>query len=317
MMNNQSLLSCELDQQEQDIAIVKKRDFSLVTSYTDEETSKKRAKTKKSPKQHESETLDVWISAILLENENPDTAVFYIYYGPKDSRNCFRKTLLLKGQDHIDVLLMGVVYVLKKHESDSNSLAIHVGSGDLYKDLNQCESLKEIKELVNKRKNVTFINYATSKQLKSNWAYKSAIRQARQVALKGLVEEDESTVGSLDVAMIETETNTKETITENETGMAAKEITIVNDIAASKVKGEEKKEEKEKLEKEEETIDNLVIEQEDNIVESTTEDDDDVTMKNIPKESLLHDSQPISSSWAFNFSLRNVVDILKAPFGRK
>ncbi|KAG1205298.1 hypothetical protein G6F35_011730 [Rhizopus arrhizus] len=121
---------------------------------------------------------------------------------------------------------MGVVYVLKKHESDSNSLAIHVGSGDLYKDLNQCESLKEIKELVDKRKNVTSINYATSKQLKSNWAYKSAIRQARQVALKGLVEEDESTVGSLDVAMIETETNTKETITENETGMAAKEITI-------------------------------------------------------------------------------------------
>jgi hypothetical protein len=132
-----------------------------------------------------------------------------------------------------------------------------------------------------------------------------------------LVEEDESTVGSLDVAMIETETNTKETITENETGMAAKEITIVNDIAASKVKGEEKKEEKEKLEKEEETIDNLVIEQEDNIVESTTEDDDDVTMKNIPKESLLHDSQPISSSWTFKFSLRNVVDILKAHFGRK
>ena len=137
-----------------------------------------------------------------------------------------------------------------------------------------------------------------------------------------MVEEDESTVGSLDVAMIETETNTKETITENETGMAAKEITIVNDIAASKVKGEEKKEEekkedKEKLEKEEETIDNLVIEQEDNIVESTTEDDDDVTLKNIPKESLLHDSQPISSSWTFKFSLRNVVDILKAPFGRK
>ncbi|KAG1251147.1 hypothetical protein G6F68_012427 [Rhizopus microsporus] len=197
----------------------------------------------------------------------------------------------------------------------------------LFIDLNQCESLKEIKELVDKRKNVTSINYATSKQLKSNWAYKSAIRQARQVALKVLVEEDESTVGSLDVAMIETETNTKETITENETGMAAKEITIVNDIAASKVKGEEKKEEekkeeekkedKEKLEKEEETIDNLVIEQEDNIVESTTEDDDDVTLKNIPKESLLHDSQPISSSWTFKFSLRNVVDILKAPFGRK
>lgn len=46
MMNNQSLLSCELDQQEQDIAIVKKRDFSLVTSYTDEETYKKRAKSK-------------------------------------------------------------------------------------------------------------------------------------------------------------------------------------------------------------------------------------------------------------------------------
>lgn len=46
MMNNQNLLSCELDQQEQNIAIVKKRDFSLVTSNTDEEISKKRAKSK-------------------------------------------------------------------------------------------------------------------------------------------------------------------------------------------------------------------------------------------------------------------------------
>lgn len=131
-----------------------------------------------------------------------------------------------------------------------------------------------------------------------------------------MVGEDESTVGSLDVAMIETETNTKETTTENETGMAAKEITIVNDTAAAKVKGEEEKGEKGKLEKEE-TLDNLVIEQEDNIVESATEGDDDVTMKSIPKESSLDDSQPISSSWTFNFSLRNVVNILKAPFGRK
>ncbi|EIE76891.1 hypothetical protein RO3G_01595 [Rhizopus delemar RA 99-880] len=316
-MNNQNLLSCELDQQEQNIAIVKKRDFSLITSDTDEETSKKKAKTKKSPKQHESETLDVWISAILLKKENPDTAIFYIYYGPKDSRNCFKKIPLLKSHGHIDVLLMGVVYALKKHENDSKSLAIHVGSGDLYKDLNKCESLKEIKELIEKRKSVTSINYATSKQLKSNWAYKSAIRQARQVVLKGLVGEDESTVGSLDVAMIETETNTKETTTENETGMAAKEFTIVNDTAAAKVKGEEEKGEKGKLEKEEETLDNLVIEEEDNIVESATEGDDDMTMKSIPKESSVDDSQPISSSWTFKFSLRNVVDILKAPFGRK
>lgn len=132
-----------------------------------------------------------------------------------------------------------------------------------------------------------------------------------------MVGEDESTVGSLDVAMIETETNTKETTTENETGMAAKEFTIVNDTAAAKVKGEEEKGEKGKLEKEEETLDNLVIEEEDNIVESATEGDDDMTMKSIPKESSVDDSQPISSSWTFKFSLRNVVDILKAPFGRK
>lgn len=124
-------------------------------------------------------------------------------------------------------------------------------------------------------------------------------------------------MGSLDVAMIETETNTKETTTENETGMAAKEFTIVNDTAAAKVKGEEEKGEKGKLEKEEETLDNLVIEEEDNIVESATEGDDDMTMKSIPKESSVDDSQPISSSWTFKFSLRNVVDILKAPFGRK
>lgn len=124
-------------------------------------------------------------------------------------------------------------------------------------------------------------------------------------------------MGSLDVAMIETETNTEETTTENETGMAAKEFTIVNDTAAAKVKGEEEKGEKGKLEKEEETLDNLVIEEEDNIVESATEGDDDMTMKSIPKESSVDDSQPISSSWTFKFSLRNVVDILKAPFGRK
>ncbi|KAG1049180.1 hypothetical protein G6F43_008476 [Rhizopus delemar] len=117
--------------------------------------------------------------------------------------------------------------------------------------------------------------------------------------------------------MIETKTNTKETTTENETGMAAKEFTIVNDTVAAKVKGEEEKGEKGKLEKEEETLDNLVIEEEDNIVESATEGDDDMTMKSIPKESSLDDSQLISSSWTFKFSLRNVVDILKAPFGRK
>ncbi|CAO3667349.1 hypothetical protein G6F70_001566 [Rhizopus microsporus] len=298
---NSQLLSPFESTQQTDITPRRKRSFSSIPVEQVKETPNKRTKTKRTVKESTETSFSVWIGATVLEKKESVAAAFSVFYGPADDRNYTKKLQFEKKQALIDVLLMGVLDVLKLHESTSDVLLVHVGSGNQEEYITKCELYDQVKQLIEKRKAKTLIVYATDQQVNSEWEHLQANQSAKE-AIAEQIDKKEAESSDAVMADVEIEADEKK---DEETNIADG---VVPDV---------KEEVDVTCDKQEETSVDINVVSSVDAVEETSEESATLDLPEQVKEQPPSADQIESSGWGFKFSFRNLVDVLKAPFNRK
>lgn len=233
----------------------------------------------------------------IIKNEEAlsTTAAFSIFYGVNDTRNFTERVRINQNQNIDHVYVMGVIRALEKFEDDSSALSIHTGSKVLQSVLDHADQgnkqddiCQQIKEKIANRKGVTSIRSAADNED----GYQAALTLASERLLDVSTEADDMEIDVTERDLVESlqvaESNADVSVTT--TSCSTEEVKLNSDNTETIV-----------------TTTTVVKEE---IVTIVTSDAD--------AEQLQQQQQtlPPPPSWAATLNLRNLLEILKAPFTR-
>ncbi|KAL9552718.1 hypothetical protein MBANPS3_003630 [Mucor bainieri] len=239
-------------------------------------------------------------SSIKNEEAPSTTAAFSIFYGVNDTRNFTERVNIDQNQNIDHVYVMGVIRAIEKCEDDSSALSIHTGSKMLQsvldhtddQDNKQGDICQAIKEKIANRKGATSIRSAANNEDGYQAAHKLASERLLEVYadddLADRMEIDDAEkdlVESLQVA----ESNADVSVTT--TSCSTEEVKLNSDNTETFV------------------TTTTVIKEETVTVVSTDADAEQLQQQQ-------QQTLPPPPSWAATLNLRNLLDILKAPFTR-
>ncbi|CAO0803655.1 unnamed protein product [Mucor circinelloides] len=235
-------------------------------------------------------------SSIKNEETFSTTAAFSIFYGVNDTRNFTERVSINQDQNIDHVYIMGVIRALEKCEDDSSALSIHTGSKVLLSVLDQNEEggkqdevCQQVKEKIAQRKGVTSIRSAANNED----GYQAAHKLASESLLEVSAAADDMEIDAFEKDLVESlqvaESNTDVSITTK--SCSTEEVKLNDDNTETVV-----------------TTTTVVKEE---TITITSSDADAEQAQQQQQQTL-----PPPPSWAATLNLRNLLEILKAPFTR-
>ncbi|KAF1804797.1 hypothetical protein V8B55DRAFT_1496987 [Mucor lusitanicus] len=300
----------------------KRSSAALKDSGNDKLVSNKRSKAKKtaatvanSPSSVTITKSVVWIGATLMQRQGGQkeeeeeqkgsssikneevpstTAAFSVFYGVNDTRNFTERVSIDQHQNIDHVYIMGVIRALEKCEDDSSALSIHTGSKVLQsvldhvdQDSKQEDSIcQQIKEKIANRKGATSIRSAAD----SEAGYQAAHKLASERLLEVPAEADGMDIDVAEKDLVESLQVAESTadVSVTTTSCSTEEVKLNSDNTETIV-----------------TTTTVVKE------ETVTFVSSDADAEQAQQQTL-----PPPPSWAATLNLRNLLEILKAPFTR-
>ncbi|KAL9554364.1 hypothetical protein PS6_003463 [Mucor atramentarius] len=236
-------------------------------------------------------------SSIKNEEAFSTTAAFSIFYGVNDTRNFTERVSINQDQNIDHVYIMGVIRALEKCEDDSSALSIRTGSKVLPSDQNeeggkQDEVCQQVKEKIAQRKGVTSIRSAANNEDGYQAAHKLASESLLEASAAAAADDmeidvfEKDLVESLQVA----ESNTDVSITTK--SCSTKEVKLNDDNTET-------------------VVTTTTVVKEETITITSSDADAEQAQQQQQQQTL-----PPPPSWVATLNLRNLLEILKAPFTR-
>ncbi|CAO3620126.1 unnamed protein product [Mucor fragilis] len=234
-------------------------------------------------------------SSIKNEEVPSTTAAFSIFYGVDDTRNITEKVSINQNQNIDHVYIMGVIRALEKFEDDSSTLSIHTGSKVLQsvldhdvQDSKQDNICQQIKEKIANRKGATSIRSAANNED----GYQAAHKLASERLLEVSAAADDMDIDAAENELVESlqvaESNANVSVTT--TSRSTEEVKLNSDNTETVVTS------------------TTVVKEETVTIISSDADAEQVQQQ--------QQTLPPPPSWAAALNLRNLLEILKAPFTR-
>ncbi|GAN06074.1 hypothetical protein MAM1_0110d05551 [Mucor ambiguus] len=236
-------------------------------------------------------------SSIKYEEVPSTTAAFSIFYGVNDTRNFTERVSINQNQNIEHVYIMGAIRALEKCEDDSSALSIHTGSKVLQsvldhddQDNKQDDICQQIKAKIANRKGATSIRSAAKNEDEYQAAHKLASERLLEISADGALA-DHMEVDGTERDLVESlqvgESNTNVSVTA--TSCSTEEVMLNSDNTETVV-----------------TTTTVVKEETVTIISSDAD----------AEQVLQQQTLPPPPSWAATLNLRNLLEILKAPFTR-
>ncbi|KAK4519101.1 uncharacterized protein ATC70_009332 [Mucor velutinosus] len=239
--------------------------------------------------------------SIKTEDVPSTTATFSIFYGVNDTRNFTEKISINQNQNIDHVYIMGAIRALEKCEDDSSTLSIHTGSKVLQsvldhddQDNKQDDICQQIKEKIANRKGATFIRSAANNE--------DGYQAAHKLASEKLLEVSTDVAAADDMEIDATERDLVESL------QVVESSTDVSVTTTSCSTAEEVKVDSDNTETIVTTTATVVKEETVTVISS------DAGAEQVQQQQ--RQTLPPPPSWAATLNLRNLLEILKAPFTR-